>query len=105
MTQQIAIFGFGPVGQATTEQLVKKGYGVRVVQRKRPDALPAGTAFQPCDVLDGEAVREAAADARQIVIAIGFPYDGKPVAANVAARYRQLHRSVRGKPYSHRVRR
>ena len=77
MSERIVVFGHGPVGAATTRQLLRTGAEVVVAQRSRPADLPAGVGFQPCDVLDAEAVRTAAAGAQQIVVAIGFPYEGK----------------------------
>lgn len=76
MDPEIVIFGYGPVGRATTEMLAAGGIAVRVAQRSRPAELPRNATFQPCDVLDPEAVRSAVAGARQIVVAIGFPYVG-----------------------------
>jgi len=76
MSQQIVVFGFGPVGRATTEKLVKQGRAVRVAQRTQPVALPTDAKFQSCDVLDAEAVRKAVDGASQIVVAIGFSYEG-----------------------------
>lgn len=75
MSDLVVVFGYGPVGQATVERLVGRGLRVRVAQRSRPADLPAGVAFQACDVLDGPAVLSAAQGAAQIVAAIGFPYE------------------------------
>jgi nucleoside-diphosphate-sugar epimerase len=74
MSSTIVLFGFGPVGRATTQSLINRGSAVRVVQRSRPADLPPGAAFHPCDVLDAAAVRQAFVGADQIVVAIGFPY-------------------------------
>ena len=74
MSSEIVVFGFGPVGRATTQALVDRGSPVRVVQRSRPQDLPRGATFQACDVLDAAAVRQAVDGARQVVVAIGFPY-------------------------------
>jgi nucleoside-diphosphate-sugar epimerase len=71
------VMGLGPVGRAVMEALVARGDRVRVAQRSQPKDLPAGVGFTPCDVLDGEAVRRAMEGASQLVLAIGFPYDGK----------------------------
>jgi nucleoside-diphosphate-sugar epimerase len=76
MSSAIVVFGFGPVGRATTEALVGRGAEIRVVQRSRPTDLPRGASFHPCDVLDAEAVCQAVEGARQVVVAIGFPYVG-----------------------------
>lgn len=77
MSSEIVIFGYGPVGRATTELLLDRGSAVRIVQRSRPADLPRGATFHSCDVLDAEAVRQAVEGARQIVVAIGFPYFGE----------------------------
>ena len=54
MSDEIAIFGFGPVGRATAEILRAQGRAVRIAQRKEPENPPAGAAFVRCDALDGE---------------------------------------------------
>ena len=77
MDSEIAVFGYGPVGRATTELLSDRRSAVRVIQRSRPAVLPAGARFHGCDVLDAEAVRQAVDGARQVVVAIGFPYYGE----------------------------
>lgn len=71
------VMGLGPVGRAVMEALVARGDRVRVAQRSQPKELPDGVGFTPCDVLDGDAVRRAMKGASQLVLAIGFPYDGK----------------------------
>jgi nucleoside-diphosphate-sugar epimerase len=76
MNEQIVIFGYGPVGRATTQRLLEAGRRVKVAQRSRPADLPAGAAFQSCDALDGAAVRAACEGATQIVVTIGLPYVG-----------------------------
>ncbi len=77
MSSAIVVFGFGPVGRATTEALINRGSVVRVAQRSRPTDLPRGATFHPCDVLDAAAVRQAVDGAGQVVVAIGFPYAGE----------------------------
>ena len=74
MRDQIVVFGYGVVGEAVTHALIKHGRAVRVVQRTLPVNLCAGASFQPCDVLDAEAVARAVDGADQIIMAIGFPY-------------------------------
>ena len=76
MSSDIVVFGFGPVGRATTEALIHRGSPVRVVQWSRPRDLPRGATFEACDVLDAAALRQAVAGAQQVVVAIGFPYLG-----------------------------
>ncbi|MBI5130482.1 MAG: NAD-dependent epimerase/dehydratase family protein [Rhodopseudomonas palustris] len=77
MTPEIVVLGYGPVGRATTAWLAAQGVPVRVAQRSRPAVLPRGAVFQSCDVLDRASVVAAVAGARQIVVAIGFPYVGE----------------------------
>ncbi len=71
------VMGLGPVGRATLEALAARGDRVRAAQRSRPKTLPAGVDFVSSDVLDGEAVRRALDGVSQLVLAIGFPYDGR----------------------------
>jgi nucleoside-diphosphate-sugar epimerase len=77
MKQQIVVFGFGPVGRAATEAVIKHGYPVKVVARSKPTSLPNDATFESGDVLDANAVRNVVVGASQIVVAIGFPYDGQ----------------------------
>lgn len=74
MTPEIVVLGYGPVGRATTELLAAKGVAVRVAQRSHPSDLAHGAVFQASDVLDRASVAGAVAGAKQIVVAIGFPY-------------------------------
>jgi nucleoside-diphosphate-sugar epimerase len=76
MTEQIVVVGYGPVGRAATDMLAGRSHAVRVAQRTAPASLPAGIAFQRCDALDAGSVRQAVAGATQVVLSIGFPYDG-----------------------------
>ena len=77
MGNLITVFGFGPVGEATTRRLTDRGVAVRIAQRNCPADLPRGASFMSCDVLDANAVLRAATDANQIVVAVGFPYEAK----------------------------
>lgn len=77
MNRKVIIFGYGAVGRAAVEVAARHGWQVSVAQRSRPASLPGGVAFIPCDVLDAAAVEQAVAGAGQIVVAIGFPYEGK----------------------------
>ncbi|MGA9846118.1 MAG: NAD-dependent epimerase/dehydratase family protein [Roseiarcus sp.] len=77
MSGRITIFGLGPCGRATLTRLLAQGREVMVAQRRAPPDLPKGTHFAPCDALDRESVLEATQGSEQIVVAIGFPYEGK----------------------------
>ncbi len=70
----ITVFGYGPTGEATVEQLLARGQAVRVAQRKRPANLPPGVAFINCDALNVDDVKRAVAGAEQAVITVGFEY-------------------------------
>ena len=75
MSETILVIGYGPVGKATVSAL--KDRNIRVAQRHRPKDLAAHIPFVACDVLDGGSVHEAVRGATQIVIAVGFAYEGK----------------------------
>jgi nucleoside-diphosphate-sugar epimerase len=70
----VTVFGYGPTGEATVEQLHARGTPVRVVQRRRPASLPAGVDFMSCDVLKADDVKRAMSGAAQAVVTIGFEY-------------------------------
>jgi len=73
----VVVFGYGAVGIDTTRRLLASGRSVRVAQRRRPADLATGAQFVATDVLDAAAVLTAARGAGQIVLSIGFQYDGK----------------------------
>jgi len=77
MDKNILILGYGPVGAATAELLKDKHYKVTIAQRRSPKDLPEGLAFTPCDVLDRASVMSAFKKADQVVVSLGFQYDGK----------------------------
>ncbi|MBG1232861.1 NAD-dependent epimerase/dehydratase family protein [Aestuariivirga litoralis] len=77
MEKNILIVGYGPVGAETAEQLKARDYKVTVAQRRSPKDLSDGLAFTPCDVLDRASVMSAFKGKDQVVISIGFAYDGK----------------------------
>jgi nucleoside-diphosphate-sugar epimerase len=73
---EIAVLGFGAVGRATVELLGKRKRSVRVAQRTQPSGLPSFATFLPCDILSRENVERVVAGARQVVLAVGMPYQG-----------------------------
>ncbi len=77
MSGRITIFGLGPCGRATLTRLLAQDREVAVAQRRAPTDLPKGAHFAPCDALDRESVLKATQGSEQIVVAIGFPYEGK----------------------------
>ncbi|HMI97572.1 MAG TPA: NAD-dependent epimerase/dehydratase family protein [Micropepsaceae bacterium] len=77
MSGSITIFGHGAVGRAAVDLLSRAGRDVRVAQRHAPADLPPGVSFQGCDVLDGESVLAATRGASDILVAVGFAYEGK----------------------------
>lgn len=77
MFGDILVIGYGPCGREVVQQLHAQGRAVRVAQRHRPEGLPAGVSFVACDVLHLEQLRHAVAGAGQVVLTVGFAYDGK----------------------------
>lgn len=77
MSRDIVVIGYGPCGRETVRQLHARGCAVRVAQRREPQGLPDGVTFVACDVLDLASLRRAFAGAAQVVLTVGFPYDGK----------------------------
>ena len=76
MTGRITIFGYGPVGRATTARLLAEGREVIVAQRNARSDLPKGATFAPTDALDRDAVAKAVRSSAQFVVTVGFPYSG-----------------------------
>jgi nucleoside-diphosphate-sugar epimerase len=77
MDEQTVVFGYGAVGKAATEALVREGRPVLVAQRSKPVDLIAGAAFRAADVLDAEAVSGVLSTAARVVMAVGFAYSGR----------------------------
>lgn len=77
MNGRITVFGYGPCGRATTMRLLAQGREVVVAQRHAPPDLPHGATFTSCSALDRDSVIAATRGSDQIVVAIGFPYEGK----------------------------
>ena len=77
MDGEILVMGYGAVGSATVQRLWHAGRPVAVAQRVQPADLPTAVRFVCCDVLDAASVQAALAGFAQVVVAIGFPYDGR----------------------------
>lgn len=77
MVQSIVILGYGAVGRATQQALTARGTAVTVGQRSQPSDLPRQIGFRRCDVLDAASVSQAVDGATQVVVSLGFPYDGR----------------------------
>ncbi len=77
MSEEILVLGYGSVGKATVERLHGDGRRVRVAQRTRPADLPTDVPFRFCDVLDPSSLAGALDGASQLVVAIGFAYEGR----------------------------
>ena len=77
MTDRITIFGYGPTGKATAERLARARTGDRHCATTQARGASQRRRFAACDALDRESVLAAARGSGQIVVAIGFPYEGK----------------------------
>jgi nucleoside-diphosphate-sugar epimerase len=76
MKKQIVILGYGPVGKATANLLTANGRGVQIAQRSRPADLAKGATFERCDILNPDDVNHTVAGASEVVLTIGFQYNG-----------------------------
>lgn len=76
MTNEILVLGYGAVGRAVVAQLLAEGRHVRIAQRSQPADMPRAVPFTPCDLLDATSVETAMAGAAQVIVAVGFAYDG-----------------------------
>ncbi len=77
MEQLTTIIGYGPVGRAAADILRQRGEKVRVVQRSKPAGLPASVEYRSADILDAGSILQAVEGSHQVVLAVGFAYDGK----------------------------
>lgn len=77
MDGDILVIGFGTCGREAVSLMRAQGRTVRVAQRRQPAHLPAGVGFVACDVLDLGQLRAAVKGAAQVVLTIGFAYEGK----------------------------
>lgn len=75
--QTIPVIGYGAIGREVTQQLLEKGYKVRVIQRREPRDLPDGATFTAADAMDAAALAKAVGPAKTIIYALGLPYDSK----------------------------
>ncbi len=73
--QSVAVVGFGPIGQAVTDQLVKAGNPVTVLQRSEPADLPQGARFVACDAREPDALFVGVKGCNAVIVCIGLPYD------------------------------
>ncbi len=66
--------GTGFVGRAVTEELLRRGHAVRVLARKRPEALSGRqeAEFVPGDVVSGEGLEELTEGAEALVHLVGI---------------------------------
>ncbi|MEQ1552271.1 NAD-dependent epimerase/dehydratase family protein [Sphingorhabdus sp.] len=74
--EQIAVIGYGMIGQSISARLSSHGRAVRIIQRSRPSSLPAGAVFQIGDALDPESIGQAIKGCDAVVASLGFPYRG-----------------------------
>ena len=72
------IFGAGPVGRAITDELVRKGKRVRVVNRNGRASLPGGVEVVGGDATDPNFARRVSAGARVVYNALNPPYHRWP---------------------------
>ncbi len=84
------IFGAGPIGRALVEELVARGFPVRVVSRSPVVGLPPGVAHAEGDASSLAFAAEAAAGAAAVYQCLGPPY---PAWADL---FPPLQRSVVG---------
>lgn len=75
MAKRIAVIGHGAVGRETARLLAARGDQVRIVQRRKPQALPQGATFQAADIEDPASTRAACAGVEAVINCLGFPYD------------------------------
>ena len=72
------VFGAGPVGLATVDELVKRGRSVRLVNRSGKAEAPAGVEVVRGDATDPAFTREASAGASVVYNALNPPYHRWP---------------------------
>lgn len=73
-TELNVVFGTGPIGRAVTQELVKRGQKVRVVNRSGKADVPARVEIMKGDVTDHTFAREAAKGASVVYQCTNPPY-------------------------------
>lgn len=73
MPRSVTVLGYGAVGREVVKLLVTRGDKVRVVQRKRPEGLPANAEFVSGDLTD-LALARSAEGADTLICAAGLRY-------------------------------
>ena len=75
MSGKVAIIGYGPVGRALADRLMKRpDVRVSVMQRSKPASLGDGVSFQQGDVTKSDDVAAFGEGADHLVCTVGFPY-------------------------------
>jgi nucleoside-diphosphate-sugar epimerase len=72
------VFGTGPVGLAVTDELVKRGRRVRMVNRSGRAGVPEGVEVLGGDAADGAFAREASEGASVVYFVLNPPYNKWP---------------------------
>jgi nucleoside-diphosphate-sugar epimerase len=72
------IFGTGPLGRSVMNELIKKGYIVRMVNRTGKAEVPQDVEVVQADVLNGSNVKESVSDASVVYQCVNPPYDKWP---------------------------
>lgn len=73
-TPSTHVVSYGALGREITRQLTAAGRPVVVIQRRKPADLPAGATFIAADIMDVQAITAALAGAKEVICALGLPY-------------------------------
>lgn len=68
------IVGYGALGREIARQMTAAGRPVVVIQRRKPAELPEGATFISADIMDQRALVLALAGAKEVICALGLPY-------------------------------